>query len=280
MTNPARAAAKYAALFGPCDTREWSLPADVLTARATHARILNAISNYPAPPRDPREQLVVAALTADDPAGLDVGALLDHQRATAERDHRLQVLRTALDRAAEDLTHAVGDGSHEIITEHLTPALTKLWAEITKAVKTLGDLDPADITKMLNAPDKTRQAFLALDFLAARYNRLRQAWSRIPVENCEHDVRGEHSEFEVGIHAVWPDGKRVSHLPAATPPWPTNDGGKGRLIWLVRAGAVPWLPVPAQRDSSWKTANAAAIEAMREQQARHHQTHGWGRKTA
>jgi hypothetical protein len=280
VTNPARAAAQYKALFEPCDAGEWSLPQDVLTARGTHGRILNAISNAPPAPLGPYESLVVAALRADDPGRLDVNSLLDHQLATAERDHRLQVLRTALDRAAQDLTDAVRDGADHIITEHLTPALTKLWAEISKAVKTLGDLDPADITAMLNAPDKTRQAYLELDFLAARYNRLRGAWSRVPVESCEHDTRGEHTEFEVGIHAVWPDGKRVSHLPAATPPWPTNDGGKGRLIWLVRAGAVPWLPTPAQRDAAWKTANAAAIEAMREQQARHHQTHGWGRKTA
>lgn len=280
MNNPGRAAAKYAAIFGPADAGEWTLPPDVLKARDVHARILSAIGSQPPAPPDPHGRLVAAALTADDPVGLDVSPLLDHHRATTERDRRLQVLRTALDRAAENLGQAVGDSSHAIIAEHLTPALTKLWTEITKAVRALGGLDPADITAMLNAPDKTRQAYLALDFLAARYGRLRAAWSRVPVETCEHDVRGEHAEFEAGLYSVWPEGKRVSHLPAATPPWPTNDGGKGRLIWLVRAGAVPWLPTPQQRDDAWKHANAEAVTRMKEQQLRHHQTHGQWRQTA
>jgi len=271
---------RYAALFEPADAGEWTLPQDVQTARATHTRILNAIRNHPPAPPDPHETLVLTALTADDPGRLDIGPLLNHQRATAERDHRLRVLQTALERAAYDLTDAVRDGADHIITDHLTPALTKLWVEIKKNVEALGTRDPSDVTGMLRAPDKTRLAFLKLDELAARYSRLREAWSRIPVGSCEHDVRGEHAEFEPGIYALWPEGKRVSHLPPAAPPWPTGDGGKGRLIWLVRAGAVPWLPTPTQRDQAWRTANAEALKNMADQQRRHHAVHGWGKQSA
>lgn len=274
MTNPARAAVQYRALFEPCDAGQWSLPLEVLIARAVHARLLTAINNHPAAPPDPYEALVIAALTCDEPSKLDVTPLLDHQRVTAERDRRLQVLRTALDRSAQDLIDSVRDSAHTIIRDHLAPVLDQLWLEVVKAVKALGDRDPSDTTAMLSAPARVREAYLAMDGLAVRYNRLREAWARMPVGEPEYDTRGEHSEFEVGLYCVWPDGKRWAMAPPATPPWPVGDGGKGRLIWLVKADAKPWLPTPEQRDRAWQAANAEALERMKEQSRRHREAHG------
>jgi len=48
----------------------------------------------------------------------------------------------------------VRDGAHTIISEYLTPAGKALWADMIKIVKTLGDVNPADTTALLNAPDK------------------------------------------------------------------------------------------------------------------------------
>ncbi|HXT43359.1 MAG TPA: hypothetical protein VN748_04470 [Pseudonocardiaceae bacterium] len=46
------------------------------------------------------------------------------------------------------------DGAHTIISEYLIPAGKALWADMIKAVKTLGDVNPTDTTALLNAPDK------------------------------------------------------------------------------------------------------------------------------
>lgn len=275
--RPERAAVRYAALFDPADNNEWTLPDAVTTARTVHARLMTAINSYPAAPPDPRPALVTAALGADDPGSLDVSPLLDHQRITAERDRRLQVLREALNHAADDLVNSVRDGADTIITDHLAPAGTELWTAITNAVHALDDLDPSNTVALLNAPDRVRLAYLALDDLTAKYNRLSEAWGRLPVEAVQHDDRADHAEFAAGLCTVWPDSKRMVTAPAATPPWPTGDGGKGRLVWLVRAGAVPWWPTPQQRDEAWMTVHKEGYEQMQEQVRRGHAVQGWGK---
>jgi hypothetical protein len=58
------------------------------------------------------------------------------------------------ERPAQDLAGAVRDGAHTIISEYLIPAGKALWADMIKAVKTLGDVNPTDTTALLNAPDK------------------------------------------------------------------------------------------------------------------------------
>jgi hypothetical protein len=51
----------------------------------------------------------------------------------------------------------VRDGAHTIISEYLTPAGKALWADMIKIVKTLGDVNPADTTALLNAPTRDPQ---------------------------------------------------------------------------------------------------------------------------
>ena len=275
--RPERAAMKYKALTEPADAGEWTLPDDVSRARAVHARLLAAVTTHPAAPPDPRPSLVAAALTTDDPGSLDVGALTDHKRVTTERAHRLDVLREALNRAADDLTNSVTDHAEDIITGHLAPAGDRLWTEIVKTVTALEDIDLTDTAGLLSAPEKVRKAYLSLDALTIRYGQIRDAWSRVPVEPVQHDDRGDHSEFRAGLCKVWPGHKRMATAPAAAPPWPTGDGGKGRLVWLVRAGAVPWWPTPQQRDSAWMDAHGEDFRRMQEQNQRGALVQQWGR---
>lgn len=268
---------KYRALVEPFDSKEWTLPAPVAEARATTARVAAAVSRLPAPPspQTPLNVAVAAALTADDPLTVDLAGMLDHPRAAAERNARVSVLRIAQERAEAELSEVIHENRDAIITEHLRVAGEKLWVEIGVMVEALGDIDPANTDALLRSPDKTRRAWLDLDGLALKYGRVREAMSRLLMHTDstpEHDVDGDHSEFQAGMCTVaGPNWKGRPMSPAPVMPWPTDP--RGRLVWFARHDVTPWFATIAERDAAWMAAHKEQYERMAHQQRRHHAVH-------
>lgn len=274
---------KYRALFEPFDAKEWTLPRPVIEARNTATRLAAARVVEPPAPNVALDEAVRAAMVSSDPASVDVSAILGHARMVAEYDSRVEVLRTAADRAAADLNAAVSEHRDKIITEHLRPAGEKLWGEIEKAVRTLGEIEVSDTDALLRAPARVREAWLALDGMAAKYDRIRQAMSRLNQHTNaqpEHDAAGDHAEFRAGLCTVTGPNWRGTNIAATAPkmPWPTDS--RGRLVWLVRANARPWWPTIGERDEAWMDTHLEGYEQMRDQQQRHRVAQDWASSLA
>lgn len=271
------------ALFGPAEDRgEWSLPPELVDLRHTVQRLENGLQTVPEPADigDVQAAALAAARAAENPATLDVTALLDHDRAVAEYDHRQDTLRTALEHANEDLNAHITEHRDQIITEALQPALTKLWGEVTSAAKILHGLNVENRDDLLTATDKQRRSYLQLDDLAARYGRLREAWSRVRqgVEP-QHDARvADHAEFEAGLCTIWPEKIQFRMMDSDHTPWPTEP--RDRLLWIARQNHTPWLPTVAEQDAAWMTAHRDEHEAVQEQGRRGRMVRQWGRSVA
>lgn len=186
-------------------------------------------------------------------------------------------MSTAAERAEGDLGDVIRECHDQIITGHLRPAGEKLWTEVEKAVKALGDLDTANVDGLLRAPDRTRRAWLDLDAMAGRYDRIREALSRLNQHTNtqpEHDAAGDHAEFRAGLCTVAGSNWRGNPTsPAPKMPWP--DDPRGRLVWFVRNGATPWWPLTEERDAAWLDAHREGYEQMQQQQQRHHLARQW-----
>lgn len=272
------AESRYRRLLDPVDRGDLTLPADVLTARATVHRLTAAQERLtpPAAAHVPRDAAVRAALQAEDPASIDVSEILDHDRHVAEHTHRRQTLSRALETADRELAGALEDHTARIITHHVRPAGQKLWTLIAKAVAALDGIELVCVDTMLRAPDKARRAYLQLDALAGQYARLREAWSPLPEpQPVQHDTHGDHAEFQAGLCTIigpsWRGSPMSPHRPQ--PPWP--DDPRGRLIWLVRRGHTPWWPLAPERDEAWLAvpAHREAHTRVTNQQRRGRQVH-------
>ena len=271
----------YRRLLDPADLGELTLPEEVQTARAVVARLTAARTGLtpPDPPQSVLDAAVRATLTADDPATVDLAPVLDHERTVRAFEVRAAVLNRALDLADDDLRGALADNTERIVVQHVRPAGEQLWVEIVKCVKALAGIDTINTDSMLRAGDRARRAYLDMDTLAARYDRLRGAWSPLPNgQPVQHDVHGDHAEFEAGLCTVFGPGWRGVPT-GARPGLPWPDDPRGRLIWLVRNGRTPWWPLPAERDAAWMEAHREAFELMQRRQALHHTAHGT-RRTA
>ncbi|MDQ3762605.1 MAG: hypothetical protein M3460_13345 [Actinomycetota bacterium] len=270
---------KYARLFAVADRGELALPSSVVEARVVVHRLEKALDSLPVvvAPQVPRDAAVQAALASVEPEMVDVQPVLDLDRQRAEVDQRREVLQRAWSIADARLASVLGATRDEVIVDFVRPAGRRLWSEVRKAVAVLGDLDTSCVDVMLGAPDKVRRAYMEMDSLAARYVRLRSAWSPLPGgQDVEHDSDGDHAEFEQGLCRVigpgWRGQAMAPHRPK--PPWP--DDQRGRLIWLVRHGHEPWWPTPAERDQAWLEAHRKQYERMQTQQRRHRIAQAWG----
>lgn len=271
---------KYdAALFEPATRGEWTLPPQLIEARAVLARVSDALASVQEPPspEEPLSAAVRATLAADDPSTVDLSSVLSHPQRVAEYDARVSTLRTAQQQADAELSGLLSDCYSEIIA-YVRAAAEQLWSKITETVATLGDVDTTDSNTLLRSPDRVRKAWLLLEDLAAKYGRTRQAIDRLQLHagiSLEHDVQGDHGEFQAGLCTVIGPQWRPSPVsPAPRRPWPDNDP-RGRLVWLVRHDLRPWWPTVSQRDQAWLACHREGYEAMQQQQQRHHLARQW-----
>lgn len=270
---------KYRDVFDPADRGEWQLPTAVTQARTILAKVSEALDKVaePRPVQDVQDEAVQAALASADPADIDLSALLDHRRLREESDTRTAVLRQAQQRADSALATTMRDSCDQIITECLRPSGQATWEEITRATRSLGDLDTSDTNGLLRAGAKTRAAFLELGELTARYHRIREAMERLLLhagEPPQHDIHGDHGEFRVGLCSILGSNWRAAPMSEKRQlPWPAD--AKARLVWLVRNGHEPWFATTEQRDEAWLTAHRAEREKMQHQQYRHGVAQRW-----
>jgi predicted NBD/HSP70 family sugar kinase len=251
-------------LFVPVEEGQLTLPEPVTAARATLARVNEAMSSVTEPPSrdDVYLGLVEATVAAKDPAVVDMAALLDHDALLQEYRARVEVLRAALQVSENRLRDAVIANARTIVTDHIAVAGEELWARIVKAAKAIpaGLVDPTP-SNMVGASDKERSAFLALQTeLSPAYFNLREALRTISQNagQLEHDTDGDHAEFKVGLCQIRPNS-----IATALNRWPWPESPVGKLIWLVQNQMTPWWPTPAQRDAAWMTQHHAHYEQMR-----------------
>lgn len=265
-------------VFAPARRGEWSLPPQLVEARAVLTRVSEALASVeePPPPQQPLDRAVTAALTAEHPGNVDVSGVVSHQWLVAERDARVQVLTTAQQRAEAELNGLLTDHCDDVIA-HVRQAGEQLWTEITKRVADRGDIDTADSNALLRSSDRVRKSWLLLEDLAAKYGRTRQAIDRVQSHahsHPEHDVEADHSEFEAGLCTIIGPTWRPSPIsPVPQRPWPADS--RSRLVWLIRAGIHPWWPTASQRDEAWMAAHGEGYAAMQQQQQRHRTARAW-----
>lgn len=270
---------RYRDLFDPADRGEWELPTPVTEARTVLAKVTEALAKVvePGPVQEVNDEAVQAALNSADPLDIDLTALLDHSRLREESDTRIAVLREAQQRADTALATAMRDNCDRIIVKCLRPPGEAVWSEITRATRSLGDLNTSDTSGLLRAGAKTRAAFLELDELTTRYHRIREAMERLLLhagEPPQHDIHGDHGEFQVGLCRILGTNWRAAPMSEKRKlPWPTDP--KARLVWLARNGHQPWFATTEQRDEAWLTAHRAEQERMQHQQYRHGVAQRW-----
>jgi hypothetical protein len=270
---------KFSKLFEPCDVGEWSLPEPVMQARSTATRVTAALGRVPTlhSAQVPFTSAVAAALAAEHPHTIDVSGIVGHARTVEENDALVAVLRIAGERAEADLSVAVSENRDAMIERHLRPAGQKLWGEITKTVRALGDIEISDTDALLRASSQVRQAWLSLDGMAGKYVRIRQAVEQLLLhtgDQPEHDTFGDHSEFRQGLCVLVGSNWRSAPMAERrVMPWPTDP--RHRLVWLVRNFPDPWWPTTEERDQVWLIAHREQHERMQNQQRRHRIAQSW-----
>jgi hypothetical protein len=240
----------------------WTMPAELRAQYRNACRLIDTARQIAAPAYD-LDAAVMAAINAKHPEQVDVSALVDHDRALREAEIRVEVLQRAVHIVTQDLVRSLTDQRDQLITGAISKAGKQIWAEIVETVAQLPDGDTAP----LRGTAEQRAAYQQLSSetgLTRAYLDTRRAVELLYRLNGgdplspQHDVSGDHAEFECGLCAIAP------RSPGAPGPWPTNQ--RARVIWFAHRGHTPWWPTNEQRDSAWMAAHRDAYE--RQQQAR------------
>jgi hypothetical protein len=189
--------------------------------------------------------------------------------ATAARQahqHAQQILNTAVEQVAERAALLAIDLNAAIITDHLRPALERVYDEARDAAGNLGgySLDPH---ALLTAPAKVRNAYLRLPELAARRSAIidaRRLVNQIGRHVPQHDQSHLFGTFRnpMFFQPGWQPPMQIQPLPFPTQPVDV-------LLWIISdevAAAEPWLPTVAQQDQAWL---AQFGDAMNKRHAAH-----------
>ena len=248
---------RLAPLFAGCDAGHYTLPTELLTARAAVQRLRAAA---PAEPTTPAQahQKYLHSLVAAARAGEDMPSATGYRRAAnhhADWQAFCVALHEAVALAESDLVV-----SDDIITEHLRPAL----GEVQRDLARLGAILPADASDgflaSVSATQQARRAWSELEHLAARYSAIRRAYD-IVLGYVQHEDAGEWAWAE-NLQQLWPTWRvLLGYAPGNNAaPWPTDP--RQRLLWLHHHGAQLVVLTAAERSAKFK---AKYGEAMAEQ---------------
>lgn len=239
-------------LYAGHDAGHYTLPDDVLKARATHQAA--AAMPYPKPPRNSWETVQdVATATADalrDGTELpDVNAIEQARQAERIYQDALDMMGQVLDTTRQRIDAALRTHALPLLTHHLRPALDEMWKTYKDAHRTLVEYGQTDKRLLLAAPAKVRKASDTCDLMAVRYEAITAArsdmWIRLGIR-CDADPTGKYT-FIRNYHQL-----HITRWATARTPW-HGMSTRHFLDYMASHAGQIWLPTPDEQ--------AQAVEA-------------------
>jgi len=255
-------------LFPAYDGGHFTLPPEVLTARAAYDRLdalpVPEAADYWAV----REGLIAATVDAalsgaeelPDCTGID-----DARRAAQLHDDTYDVRRETLDALKARILGSVNPA--EVLTKHLTPAHDETITALRNAWQLL-DAYYAKGVSQFSMPKATATAAQSVDGLIVRYEAIHFARADLAIR-CHYeptlDIDGEFAMIS-NPEELW---TRPQHrnLSGGRPPW-AGMGTTERLRYLLGQGGTLWLPTPAQQDGRFRFVYAEQMAQAAEQRER------------
>ncbi|MEV3988258.1 hypothetical protein AB0J57_05065 [Streptomyces sp. NPDC049837] len=240
----------FTALFDGYDAGYYSLPAEVIKARDTHAAIV--AQPYPEPPES--VVAVIERLAVETVDAVHAGTELpDVAQIGAARAAELQhqdvsvMLGYCKDIAVKRVQSAVHAHGLAAITDHLKPAHDETWQSFRRAWQTLLEHGQTEPRHLLAAPAKVRKASDTCDQLAERYVAIHTARGALARAGftCPDDPNGKYVAIR-NYHQLSP-----SRMAMARPPW-FGLNTRQFLGWHATNGGQLWLPAPdEQKQAVW-----------------------------
>lgn len=258
MTDPTQ---RFRPLFDDVDAGLYTLPPDIIEARAAVDRIDGELASHDAGRVDEEavRQDVLAKFRAAAFAGKawpDVAPMRKAAQANADHDARRRILADAHGQVASELVNRITDSAEQIIADCLRPRHAEAVERFAAAAAVVPEHPSTD--QLLKADDKTRRMWLGLADAAHAYGRITAAATTLnQLGTLEHDLGGEFSYCR-NIREVWP-----MYAPGRTPPWPQDDQ-RLALLALVRLGADLWLPTLRDRADAWLAAHGEKVQRQRQ----------------
>jgi len=245
------------ALTSLIETRElggYTLPDELLDAHHTYQRLRQTTIDQPTPPdlEAIAARVVSAVAAGEEPRLPNAGRLFedgDRDRRTADR--AAEILRAAVDQAANTAALVCADLTERIYADHLRPAYAELHDKVREVASAL-DGYGLDAHQVIKAPAKVRTAYLQLPALADSRGAIleaRRVVNSIGHHTPQHDEANLFASFRKPL-AFFPGWR----LPARIPMLPFPEDRIERLLWVVSPeaqAAEPWLPTIAEQDAAW-----------------------------
>lgn len=232
----------------------YSLPDGMIVARDRLASLQAVVSaqRSPAAEQDARRE-AVAALTVD-PAADVATAVLEGRQVDAEHAVRAELLREAVEYAADALDRVDVD---EVLVQHLQPAYGACVGRLLSSYTVFSAVS-TDQDQLWDTPKKIRDAWSEFRRAANDHEQLRTAWFAVRAGSPPLlDVEGLFAEI-ANLSDVWPE-RATGQRPVSTmtPPWPPRRDVVPWLIWALSAGAALHLPSREEQDLAWSHVFAA-----------------------
>lgn len=250
-------------LIASASTGAFTLPDEVIAAHAVAVRLeaewRRGGEDHVGPAR---KALRVALWEAAETGGdfPDAAELARAEGLQSAENARRMMLGDITESAQARAWSAVAAVADEIVTRHLRPALAEVVDSARSATSAFSK-HGTTAEALIGAPAEAQDGWLAVDALADRYYKLRDAQTRLArlAGGPQVDTNGIFERLR-NMPDVWPQYHR-----RGTPPWPVKDA-RGYLVWLVTSGAEPWMPTVAEQDARW--AEVFADEIQRQRNAR------------
>ncbi len=227
-----------------------TLPPVMAEGRSRLVAAQVALSELQAPAAEQVARAAAVRALVADPASDVVGAINAAREADAAHALRAELLREALDLAADEADYAGPD----LWSGHVQPAFDDCLNRLHRAYDMFSvvSTNPDDLW---DAPTKIRPAWTEFRHAANHYEALRAVWQASRAGSPAL-LDGENLFDEVAnLGDVWPErvsGQRPISLMVA--PWPRRVDAIPWLLWMFGHGAELHLPSAEQQDAAWSVA--------------------------
>ncbi|MFJ6846413.1 hypothetical protein ACIQRE_27540 [Streptomyces griseoluteus] len=233
-------------LFAGHDAGHYTLPDDILKARATHQAALDM--PYPKPPRNSWETVgdvaqAVADALRDGTELPDVDQIEQARKAERIYQDALDMQDQVAGITGQRLDAALRTHARPLLTDHLRPALDETWQAYQDAHRILVEYGQTEPRRLLAAPAKVRKASDTCDLMAARYEAIASARGDLRLRlgiRCEADPTGKYTMIR-NYHTL-----HVTRWANARTPW-HGMNTRHFLDYMASHGGQLWMPTPDEQ---------------------------------
>jgi len=255
-------------LFPAADGGNFSLPPEVITARAAYDRLDALPMPTAADDWAVREGLIAATVDAALSGAEELPGCqgIDGARRAAQlHDDTHDVRRETLEALKARILGSVNPA--QVLTKHLAPAHDETITELRNAWA-LVDAHLGKGGNRYSMPTKIAAAAQSVDGLIVRYEAIHFARADLTIRlhyQPEVDVDGQFSVIS-NPEELW-SRPRHNNITSSKPPW-AGRGTTERLRYLLANGGTLWLPTPAEQDGRFRTVYAQEMAQAAEQRER------------